>query len=367
VAWRATSAEAAKKAQQAAADKAAQLQAQQRAQTRNDTQGYRDAGNTATNAMTDMATNFKSAPSAADVMSQPGYQFGLTQGMNNINNNAASTGGLYSGAQLKAAGQYGNDYATTKYDNAFNNLQTSQNNAFGRQSAIAGNGLNAVNITDNLGQQSANASSGYAFQNGNNQGAGDIGQANAIGGAINGVLGAYGSNIGATGGVNSPNTLSNMWNNRQSNINPSSGTSQNGSDIGGWSPNSPQMKAEGGPVRNRLMGYANGGMSRNALIQMMTGPPPPAPPPKQAPIPVGGVLNPKTILDMQEKAAGSDYASGGQVSGPGGPKTDSIPAMLSDGEHVMDAATVNAIGGGDNEKGQMKLNKLRAMLKASHV
>ena len=38
-------------------------------------------------------------------------------------------------------------------------------------------------------------------------------------------------------------------------------------------------------------------------------------------------------------------AGGGDISGPGGPKSDMIPAMLSDGEHVFTAADVDAMGG----------------------
>ena len=38
-------------------------------------------------------------------------------------------------------------------------------------------------------------------------------------------------------------------------------------------------------------------------------------------------------------------AAGGGITGPGGPKSDMIPAMLSDGEHVFTAADVDAMGG----------------------
>jgi hypothetical protein len=44
---------------------------------------------------------------------------------------------------------------------------------------------------------------------------------------------------------------------------------------------------------------------------------------------------------------------------------DAIPAQLSNGEHVFDEASVTALGDGDNELGQLRLNKLRAMLKGA--
>jgi hypothetical protein len=60
-----------------------------------------------------------------------------------------------------------------------------------------------------------------------------------------------------------------------------------------------------------------------------------------------------------------DYDSGGMVHGPGGPRDDAIPAHLSNGEHVMDAASVTALGRGSNARGQKKLNALRAVLKGA--
>ena len=38
------------------------------------------------------------------------------------------------------------------------------------------------------------------------------------------------------------------------------------------------------------------------------------------------------------------FATGGQVSGPGGPTADRVPAMLSDGEYVIRASSVNKFG-----------------------
>ena len=42
---------------------------------------------------------------------------------------------------------------------------------------------------------------------------------------------------------------------------------------------------------------------------------------------------------------GQGFAFGGGVSGPGGPKGDQIPAMLSDNEHVLTSEDVDAMGG----------------------
>jgi|TARA_X000001382_G_scaffold128848_2_gene119467 hypothetical protein len=48
-------------------------------------------------------------------------------------------------------------------------------------------------------------------------------------------------------------------------------------------------------------------------------------------------------------------AQGGEIVGPGTPTSDSIPALLSDGEFVMNAAAVRGAGGGDRKEGAKKM------------
>jgi len=48
-------------------------------------------------------------------------------------------------------------------------------------------------------------------------------------------------------------------------------------------------------------------------------------------------------------------AQGGEIVGPGTPTSDSIPALLSDGEFVMNAAAVRGAGGGDRKQGAKKM------------
>lgn len=52
-------------------------------------------------------------------------------------------------------------------------------------------------------------------------------------------------------------------------------------------------------------------------------------------------------------------ANGGGVSGPGTGQSDSIDAKLSDGEHVIDADTVAALGDGSNKAGHAKLEEMK--------
>ena len=48
-------------------------------------------------------------------------------------------------------------------------------------------------------------------------------------------------------------------------------------------------------------------------------------------------------------------AQGGEIVGPGTPTSDSIPALLSDGEFVMNAAAVRGAGGGDRKQGAKRM------------
>jgi hypothetical protein len=57
----------------------------------------------------------------------------------------------------------------------------------------------------------------------------------------------------------------------------------------------------------------------------------------------------------QEYAPRSNFA----VGGPGGGRDDKIPAMLSDGEYVIDAETVALLGNGSNKAGAKSLDQFR--------
>ena len=64
---------------------------------------------------------------------------------------------------------------------------------------------------------------------------------------------------------------------------------------------------------------------------------------------------PPTINVIQGPIRRND---GGEVAGPGTGTSDSIPAMLSDGEFVMTAKAVRAMGDGDRQKGAAKMYQL---------
>ena len=51
------------------------------------------------------------------------------------------------------------------------------------------------------------------------------------------------------------------------------------------------------------------------------------------------------------------------VGGPGDGRSDEIPALLSDGEYVIDAETVALLGNGSNKAGAQQLDKFRANIR----
>ena len=52
----------------------------------------------------------------------------------------------------------------------------------------------------------------------------------------------------------------------------------------------------------------------------------------------------------------------GAISGPGGPRDDMVPAMLSDGEFVMTADAVRNAGGGNRREGARRMYQLMNQL-----
>ena len=54
-----------------------------------------------------------------------------------------------------------------------------------------------------------------------------------------------------------------------------------------------------------------------------------------------------------------NFRQGASVHGPGDGQSDDIPAMLADGEYVIDAETVAQIGNGSTKAGAQALDKFR--------
>ncbi|MGN6704405.1 MAG: hypothetical protein ACTHKB_15755 [Burkholderiaceae bacterium] len=132
--------------------------------------------------------------SQSDFQTDPGYQFRLSEGLKGINNSAAARGGVLSGAALKAANQYNQNFASNEYGNAYNRFNTDQSNKFNRLASVAGIGQTATNQVAAAGQNMANNVSENIIGAGNSRASSYIGGANAIGSGISGAINGYQNN-----------------------------------------------------------------------------------------------------------------------------------------------------------------------------
>lgn len=181
---------------------------------------------------TPMVTNL------AELQATPGYQFQLQQGQQALGQSAAARGGMLSGAQLKAAQNFGQQQAATGFQSAWERAQQAYQNAFtqnlqrqqqlqGVLSGSAGLAGNAANLYgQGLGYQQQNVANragatqfgygaatdianrrqnaaniqGQAIGNYGNAGAQNaLTQGNIWGGLAGNVLGGLGGYLGNSG------------------------------------------------------------------------------------------------------------------------------------------------------------------------
>ena len=72
----------------------------------------------------------------------------------------------------------------------------------------------------------------------------------------------------------------------------------------------------------------------------------------------------KDLIPFAKGGGVMDLQDGGESKGPGTGTSDSIPAMLSDGEFVMTAKAVRGAGGGDRREGARKMYEAMDKLEA---
>lgn len=172
--------------QESAAQYAADQQRQMYEEQRSDQQPWRQAGAQALSQMQDpyFQQTFSGMGSLQD---DPGYQFRMDQGQKALEASAAARGGLMSGNMGQALAQYGQDYASNEYQNAYNRFTNNQSQRFNRLSSIAGLGQTANGQLAQSGMNAANNIGQDAMGGANAGAAGMIGSANAWGGALSGI------------------------------------------------------------------------------------------------------------------------------------------------------------------------------------
>jgi hypothetical protein len=177
----------------ASAAEANALQKYQYDTTRADQAPWRAAGEASLNRLMGLLNDgsLTSKFAGQNVQNEPGYAFGLAEGQRAINNSAAARGGMGT-ASLQAGSKWAQDYAGTKYGEAFNRAQVEKQNMLDPLYRMAGFGSAANTANAMAGQNYANNVGNNLMSNANAQGAAGIAQGNIYGNALNQGI-AYGN------------------------------------------------------------------------------------------------------------------------------------------------------------------------------
>lgn len=153
------SSQKAAKAQKRAADAALGLQKEQYQQARTDLSPYREAGSTALGQLGNLyGLNGAAAQQSGfdQFRADPGYQYAVDQGTQQVQGSAAARGMLQSGGTLKAI-----------QSRAMNLADQGYNTYLGRLQGLAAGGQNAAVQTGQFGQNYANQGGQYYTDRGN--------------------------------------------------------------------------------------------------------------------------------------------------------------------------------------------------------
>lgn len=170
--------------QAAAARNSADVQKQMYDQTRKDNEAWRNAGVDALKQMQD--PGFQKSFTMSDFAADPGYQFRMNEGQKALERQAAAKGTSGGGATMKALARYGQDYSSGEYQKAYDRYNNDQTTRYNRLASLAGVGQQANQNNQSAGQSYASGMSDSITGAANASASGTIGQANAIGNAING-------------------------------------------------------------------------------------------------------------------------------------------------------------------------------------
>jgi hypothetical protein len=171
--------------QKKAAKKAARVQKDALAQQTALAKPYVEAG---TNALAEYQ---KMAPyqdfGMAQFQADPGYNFRMAEGLKALERSAAARGLLQSGGTLKGIQQYGQDLASSEYQNAFGRYLTQREARMNPYAYLSGLGQGAAaGQAANIGTTGANLAQ-IAMAKGDVQAAQAAGSAGAIGNAFSSI------------------------------------------------------------------------------------------------------------------------------------------------------------------------------------
>ncbi len=158
--------------------------------------------------------------SGEDMYKDPGYAFRLNEGVKALDRSAAARGGLLGGNQLRGVTQFGQDYGSQEYMNAFNRYQAERQARLNPLQSLAGQAQTSANTLTSAAGNLGNVLGESAINAGNARASGYMGSANAISNAIGQGVNYYGQQqmlnrmYPQGGGYNQTASL-NRWGNSQ--------------------------------------------------------------------------------------------------------------------------------------------------------
>lgn len=151
----------------------------------------------------------------SDLASDPGYQFGLNQGTQGIERSQAARGNFLSGGAMKELARFNEDYAGTKFNDAYSrNLSTwntnlgaynqNRNTIYNFLTGQSQMGQNSAAQVGAAGNQTATSVGNNIMGAGNSAAAAQVAGSNALASGINGAANAYNStnNLNSAAGWN---------------------------------------------------------------------------------------------------------------------------------------------------------------------
>jgi hypothetical protein len=160
---------------------------------REDLAPYRETGYTALRdieALRPMLTA-QFGPEQMEQYLDPSMEFRMKYGTMGAERLANISGGAISGNTMRALEDYRQGLASTEFSNAFDRAQAERTNIYNTLANIAGMGQNAVNTGVGAGQTFAGQQTGLLTGQAAALAGGQVGAANAMGGAVQGLGNMY--------------------------------------------------------------------------------------------------------------------------------------------------------------------------------
>lgn len=137
-----------------------------------------------------LTRNFGANDLKNDAVYQSGLKFGLDQGVQALNRQAAAGGNFLSGAAAKALARFGNDYGSTKANESYNRFNNNQNQQYNRLAGLSGAGQQATDQVSAAGSNAGNQISASQQGAGNARASGYLASGNAWQNGLNGMVSA---------------------------------------------------------------------------------------------------------------------------------------------------------------------------------